>query len=64
MSERCCVCGGTGEVKYCRLCDHNFCGSHRNYFSFVGVWQRGVAALKEFLGQDGTPFCEGHSYPP
>lgn len=68
----CCICGGKDDVKYCKLCEHNFCGSHRSFWSAIGLWQRGAAAVKEYISVtggngwvgSGTPLCKGHPTPP
>lgn len=55
----CCVCGSDRDVSWCGVCQHNFCDSHRRFWNFIGVWQRGVAAVKEWIGDNGgTPYCD------
>ena len=64
-NEHCCICGSEKGVSYCGLCGHNFCDSHRRFWHAIGVWQRGVAAVKAWIGDySGTPHCAGHLYPP
>jgi len=60
-TEHCCICGGERGAAYCDWCGHAFCENHRSFWRLRGIWQRGVAAVKEWIGQNGgTPHCQGH----
>ena len=55
----CCLCG-QGEddgahVAYCDKCKHAFCDTCRELF-----FERGLAAVKQFLTRKPPRFCGGH----
>jgi len=52
---RCCVCGSRDDVQLCEFCNHYFCRSHRSGW---GVWDRGKAALHEWLTGHPPQFCD------
>lgn len=44
--DQCCLCGSTKGVAWCDYCEHFFCERERSIWA---VWQRGVAAVKQYL---------------
>lgn len=59
-AKRCCICGDDRGVAFCNECGHNFCDSHRRFWYFKGMWQRGTAAIKTWINGSGVPYCTGH----
>jgi hypothetical protein len=55
---RCCVCGGTYDVKACPWCGHDFCWECR--WGWRGLFRRGKAALAEWLTRNPPRHCPGH----
>jgi hypothetical protein len=55
----CCLCGqgddDGGQVRYCPACKHAFCDTCRELY-----FERGLAAMKQFLTRKPPAHCRGH----
>lgn len=60
-------------MSYCPACRHNFCSHHRAEDFFwigrvggrwdvvKGLWERGVAAVSQWILDNPPRFCDGHA---
>lgn len=53
--RNCCLCGNDSEVKHCPLCGHDFCETCRLLY-----FDRGLAAMKQFMTRKPPRHCRGH----
>jgi len=51
----CCICGSSNDVRWCPWCGHAFCRTHRSGW---GIWDRGYAAVREWLTGNPPRYCE------